>query len=281
MEARGQRQRPGIDNKVLTSWNALLISGLAEAYEAFGEVRYLDAGEELFAYLLENQFQGEALRHSSVSGVAGGEGFLEDYAFLAEAAMRLYEVSGKPGYLENAERLVLQAEERFASEESGLLRYTETTDLISPILKTDDGVIPSANAAMAGLYLKLGHFYYKPAYLERSRTMVLALRERFGQAPQNYSAWGRLMLAHSWPYFEVAVAGPQAGELRMALGKEFLPNALLVFTTSPSDLPLYANRYEEEATYFYVCRDHSCRFPVETPQEAMAQIQEDLLAERP
>ncbi|MDG1572680.1 thioredoxin domain-containing protein [Robiginitalea sp. M366] len=277
LQAREKRVAPGIDQKILTSWNALLVKGMVEAYEAFEVPEYLQAARDLYGELSTLQVARGTLRHTSIGGIAGEEGFLEDYAQLADAGFRLYQATGESEYLQQAESWMEEALERFeADPDTGMFRYTQGEELMAEIYRTDDGVIPSANSVLAGMFLKLGHFYFRETLLERSQGMVLALRERFRQAPMHYCGWGRLMLAYAYPYFEVATVGPEARALHQAFSREFTPNTMRVFSAAESNLPLYANRYDTDGTFIYVCRDHSCRLPVPTAKEALGQIDEDL-----
>ena len=106
--------------------------------------------------------------------------------------------------------------------------------------------------------------------------MVQALQDRFMKSPENYAGWGELLLRYRYPYYEVAVAGPQATELRAEMAREFLPDALLVATSEDSDLPLFEMRFEPEVTRIFVCQDHSCRLPVTDVGEALDQIRPQL-----
>ena len=272
MRARSGRAFPGRDDKIITSWNALLISGLVDAYEALGDTAYLREARELYAFILSHAADGERLRHSYKEGDTRSEGFLEDYAFMARAAFRLYQATGQPEFLDQAEGWMDTVQKQFPDPNSPLFRYREDSELIAAIVKTDDGVMPSPNTVLAGLYLDLGHFFYRPEYLEKGKEMVLALQDRFLQIPENYAGWGRLLLRYQYPFYEVAIAGERADELRAEMARDFLPDALLVSTSKPSDLPLFQGRFDTGQTRIFVCQDHSCRLPVTSVDKALGQI---------
>ncbi|MCO5723286.1 thioredoxin domain-containing protein [Robiginitalea marina] len=273
MERRALRSFPGEDDKILTSWNAMLVASLADAYDALGDAVYLEEARSLFDFLMAHAYRDGKLGHSYKKGAPQAEGFLEDYAFMAQAAFRLYQVSLDRAYLERADEFLGHIQSRFRDEASPLFRYREVSDLMAPIVKTDDGVMPSPNTVVADLLFQLGHFYYRPADLDQSREMARTLQGRFMELPENYAGWGRILLRQQAPFYEVAVAGPDAGRLRSEMARRFLPNILLVATGEPSALPLFEQRYDPAQTRFYVCRDHSCRLPVPTVAEALGQIQ--------
>ncbi|MEJ2584066.1 MAG: AGE family epimerase/isomerase, partial [Robiginitalea sp.] len=272
MKSRSARPFPGRDDKIITSWNALLISGLADAYEAFGDTTYLREARDLYAFVLGHSEDGGRLRHSYKEGDTRSRGFLEDYAFMARAAFRMYQVTGETKFLDQAETWMGTVERQFKDPESPLFRYKEDSELIAPIVKTDDGVMPSPNTVLAELFLDLGHFYYRPEYLEKGKEMVLALQDRFLQAPENYAGWGRLLLRYHYPFYEVAIAGEDAAALRAEMAREYLPETLLVFTSERSELPLFEARFEAGPSRIFVCQDHSCRLPVTSVSQALRQI---------
>ncbi len=275
MQRRSERVFPGVDDKIITSWNALLIIGLADAFDAFGDARYLDEARSLYAFLKRHCYDEGDLRHSFKPGDIRSQGFLEDYAYLARAAFRLYQITSDTVYLTDAETLLDEIQSRYSEEDSSLYRYREDTGLVAKIIKTDDGVMPSPNTVVAGLLFELGHFYYRPEYLEKSRDMVRALKDRFFQMPENYAGWGQLLLQQQHPYFEVAIAGPQAREMRAQMAQPFHPDVLLVAADTPTDLPLFESRFDSETTRIFVCQDHTCRLPVSTVDEALTQLQSD------
>jgi uncharacterized protein YyaL (SSP411 family) len=132
--------------------------------------------------------------------------------------------------------------------------------------------MPSPNTAIAELYLDLGHFFYRPEYLEKGKEMILALQDRFLQLPENHAGWGRLLLRYQYPFYEVAIAGEDAEILRAELAREFLPDALVVYTAQQSTLPLFEGRFDPGQTRIFVCQDHSCRLPVTEVGQALSQM---------
>ena len=274
LEARAQRTRPGLDDKVITSWNALLVSSLVTAYEASENEAYLQEGERLFNLVLAQSYHSGNLQHSFKEGGATQPGFLEDYSYMADAAFRLFQVTADEAYLKTAEELLARAESYFRQDDSPLYRFKKDDELIAPIVKTTDGVMPSPNTVLAGLFLKLGHFKYDTGYLRKHREMLGLLSERFLQSPQNYGAWGSQLLLQQDNYYEVAIVGEKAVSLQQEMNRDFLPNALVVASAKPSELPLYEQRFVDGETYIYVCQNHSCKLPVTTVEKALSQLNE-------
>ena len=272
LQARNKRVRPGLDDKIITSWNALLIEGLVEAYKSFGDQKFLAEAEEIFEVLHEKSFEGGYLVHSFKENSRKIDGFLDDYAFLISASLQLYEVTGNTEYLEFANSLNDTVSTEFKDSSSDLYRYSRKDELISKIVKINDGVMPSPNASMILNQLKLGHILYDIKaleYVDRAlETVVPALVEDAA----NYSEWGRLLLHRTYPYYEIAVVGKKAIAMAGELHSEFLPNTLIVASEEESDLPLFEDRFFEDDTYIFVCQNNTCKLPVNSVSDAIGQL---------
>jgi len=272
LQERNQRTRPNVDDKIITSWNALLIDGFVDAYKAFGDPGHLQNAEDTMTFLLTNAYSNNELVHSYKEGSKQTEGFLEDYAFLSKASLSVYEATLNTTYLELANSLMETIQDRFHDETSGMYRYNENNSLISKIIKTDDGVLPSPNTIVAENLLELGHLYYDTEKLEKVQNMMVTILPRVEEAMNNYAQWSSLMLTSAYPFYEVVVVGPNASSLISELHNEYIPNALIVGSSTASELPLYDSRYFEDDTYIYVCFNNTCKLPVETTKEAMRQL---------
>jgi hypothetical protein len=272
MKERNVRVRPNVDDKIITSWNALLIDGFIDAYNAFGNPGHLQKAEDTMNFLLNNSYTNNQLVHSYKEGSKQTEGFLEDYAFLSKASLSMYEATLDTTYLELGKSLMIIIQDRFEDESSGMFRYNEDNSLISKIIKTDDGVLPSPNTIVAKNLLELGHLYYDTAQLDKAQSMMVTILPRVEEAMNNYAQWSSLMLASAFPFYEVVVVGPNARSLISELHKQYIPNALIAGSSTDSELPLYEDRYFEDGTYIYVCFNNTCKLPVETTADAMRQL---------
>ncbi|NHF59556.1 thioredoxin domain-containing protein [Flavobacteriaceae bacterium TP-CH-4] len=271
LEVRNKRVRPNSDDKIITSWNALLINAFVDAYKAFGQPEHLEKAKNVFTFLKKNNYKDGALVHSYKEGSKMREGFLEDYAFLIDASLQLYTAVYDRSYLDFAELLTQEVMEKFG-DPSGMFRYNSDDDLIAKIIKTDDGVLPSPNAVMAHNLFRLGHILYDTDMVDASKGMLASMTESITEGAPSYARWAKLLMHHTAPFYEVAVVGRDAGELVAQLNKTHLPNTLVVATTVESELPLFKGRYAEEGTYIFVCQDTSCKLPVDTAEKAIGQI---------
>ncbi|MCP4977663.1 MAG: thioredoxin domain-containing protein [Maribacter sp.] len=269
--ARAERVSPRIDDKIIVSWNALLINGYVDAFKAFGNPELLNEAQSIFNAIKETAYIDNQLVHSYKKGSKRSEGFLEDYAFLANASLNLYSASMNDEYLGFAQQLTKTAEEHF-KDDSGFYKFNSGNSLIAKIIKNDDGVMPSPNAVMAHNLLSLGHIEYNKDYMARTTTMLSAMQPLLKESIASYTHWAALSLKKVYPYYEIAVVGKDAENLRKELAQKHLPNTLIVGSTKESGLPLFEGRYVADGTYIYVCKDNTCKLPVDNVDSAIRQL---------
>ncbi len=278
MHLRDQRVRPGLDDKSLTSWNAMMISGLVDAQLAFPHKNYLKRAEETARWLLNHQARKDAsLWHSYKAGKSSIEGLIEDYAFAIEAFLKLYEATGNIPYLEQAEEWMNYALANFEDSATGLFytRSLHSEQLIARSMETSDNVIPAANSVMAHNLFRLGHHLDKSSWREQAEHMLKQIdRERLLEYGENYSNWARLMLKLTHPHYEVAIVGKEAEKRFYQFQQQYLPNVIWALSNKKSDLPLLENRFVQDQTLIYVCQEGSCQLPVSNSKAALEQIRQ-------
>lgn len=271
LKTRQTRIRPIKDDKIITSWNAILIDGFIEAYKATNKEAYLINARNTFQFLIDHSYKNGNLVHSYKEGSKQKEVFLEDYAFMAKSALNLYKVTFERDYLELAKKFNGTALQNY-SDESGLFRYSQKNELIAKIISTADGVIPSANAIMAQNLLELGHMDYNTQFMNRFKKMISLMSDSFLEKAQYYGQWGSLLLNQTYPYFEIVVVGPNAGKLIDELNTYFIPNALIVGSKVPNESALFQERFMNNGTYIYICQNRTCKLPVRTTKDAIGQL---------
>lgn len=272
LKARTGRIRPLTDDKIITSWNALLIDGFVEAYKAFGEKEFLDQAVSVFALINKKAFRNNGLVHSFKKGSKQTSGFLEDYAFLVHAALNLYGATMDVQYLDFAKKLNQTVQTEYSDPDSGMFKYSQGEELISNIISTNDGVTPSPNAIMAQNLFLLGHINYDLVSMKKADTMLASMIPFIKEHADSYCSWNSIWLNTVYPYYEIAVVGNNAPSLLGSLNGKFLPNTLIVGTSTQSDLPLFEMRYKEDETFIYVCQNTACKLPSVKVEEALNQM---------
>ena len=272
VKIRKNKQMPLKDRKIITSWNALLVKGYVDAYRALANESYLKEAENLFAYLIKNQFYKGALVHLKSENGNHINAFVEDYAYLADAATALFLATQNEAYQAHALQFLEASKELFYDKEEGLFKYASNNQLVSKIYKTNDDVLPSPTLVLADNYFKWGHILYQKAYLQMAEQILKNTYNLYQDQPEHYPSIGALALNYTYPFYEIAIVGPKAASLAAEFNRAKPINGIIVYSTIANDQPLFKGRYEPNQTYIYVCQNNSCKLPVETVEEALFQM---------
>jgi len=277
LAAREKRVKPGLDDKVLTAWNALMLSGLTDAYGVTGDpellAKAIRTADFLRTRVMKEDFR---LDRNFKDGRSTINGFLDDYGLSIHAFLNLYQHTFDTTWLDVATGMTEYVLLHFESGESGLLYYTSDLDppLVARRIEVADNVVPGANSVMARNLLLLGELTDNQGYTERARSMFArvwpALRD--GNHPAFYSNWCQLMLTLARPPHEVAIVGPECVDRLGEFRRAYRPDAVFLGSPGPSRLPLLENKYVENQTYIYVCRNKICKLPTTSLQQAVKQL---------
>ena len=276
-ESRSHRIRPGLDDKALTSWNALMLQAYLDAYRAFRKPTFLASALKNGRFIVANMLERDGrLARNYKDGRASINAFLDDYAFTIHAFISLYEITFDETWLRRAESLTQYVLTHFRDEETGFFFYTSGLDppLIARKMETEDNVIPSSNSAMARALHRLGTLLYNREYLEPATRMLGSMASRFTATaqPHFFSNWCSLYAEEAFPYYEIAIVGPGFPELRDGLIAHYLPNAVFLGGPDEGGLELLKGKLQEGETFVYVCRNNVCKLPVRSVEEAVSLI---------
>jgi uncharacterized protein YyaL (SSP411 family) len=269
---RNNRPKPRLDDKTLTSWNALMIKGYIDAYKAFQVTEYLNAAQTNAQFLIDNQLQENgALNHSYKDGKSSINGYLEDYTAVIEAFIALYEVTLNDAWINKANELAEYTFENFFDEEKNMFYFTSKEDekLVARNFEYRDNVIPASNSMMAKNLLILSHHFDNEKYLTTTSKMLHNVQPEIESYPSAYSNWLDLMSNFQDNFYEVVVVGKDASKKIAELNARYLPNILIAGSTSESKKPLLNYRYIDGETLIYVCVNNSCKLPVSNISEAL------------
>ena len=275
LKQRIQRPKPGLDDKSLTSWNAMMISGYCKAYQALGTSEYLKIAQDSMHFILKNQMdENGRLWHSYKNGKSKINGYLEDYAFTIKALLDLYQSDFNESHLETAKILFDTVETNFLDKESGLFFFTSSEDraLITRNIDINDNVIPASNSVMAKNYYVMGQLAGNIKMIDKAEEMLKTISPKIQEYPQSYSNWLDLMLNFSHPFFEIAVAGENFQKKTKEFQRHYIPNTIIAATSEESNLPLLRNRLIKDKDLIYVCRKGACNLPVTSESEAIKEI---------
>ncbi len=272
LKERSKRVRPGLDDKTLTSWNALAIQGLVDAYNTFREVRFLELALQNARFIRESQLMSDGkLWHSWKKGKSTIDGFLEDYSLVIQAFLSLFETTGDASWAESADQMMTYVNNHFYDKERGLFYFSDkqASTSIANHFQNEDNVIPASNSVMANNLHRMYLLFGRPEYQAMIPRMLPYIVPNFTRYPMAYANWGMLMLKLTEPYFEVAVCGINSNILLKEMKKDYRPNVLWAHCNTDSQVPLLKDRFVKGDDLIYVCREGACQLPVSSSEEAL------------
>ena len=268
---RAERTRPGLDDKILCSWNGLMLNGLVDAYRAFGETDFLNLALRSANFIKNNFLKDNVLSHSYKNGETKIQGFLEDYATVIEAYLNLYQATFEESWLHLAEKLALYVYQNFWDEDDQLFFFTDKNaeSLIVRKKEIFDNVIPSSNSIMARNYYTLGLILDREDFKDLSKLMLAKMKDLLLKNVDYLTNWACLATQMISPTAEIAIVGKDYLQLRKEIDSRYYPNKVLCGTTYESPLPLLENRVaKSDETLIYVCYNKTCQLPVKTVEDA-------------
>ena len=271
LNEREKRIRPGLDDKALTSWNALMIKAYVDAYLAFSKKEYLTNALKTAQFIIDKQLQNNgALFHSYKNNKSTINGFLEDYAFTIEAFLQLYQATYNTKWLEYSQQLVEYCNTHFYDSQSGMYFFTSNLDvpLVARKMEIFDNVIPSSSSTMANNLFLLSHLLQNEDYLQRCKIQLNNIKEGMDQYGPGHSNWANLMLKFTNPYYQIAVVGQNANQKTLELNTFYHSNKLYIGSIKKSNLPLLKDKLIEGKTMIYICQEKSCLLPTEKISKA-------------
>lgn len=275
LEQREKRDRPRLDDKILTSWNALMLKGYVDAYKAFNDPNYLRTAVKLASFIQNNMAKDDGgLFRNHKNGQSNLEGYLEDYATVADAYLGLYEVTLQEEWLQSAKQYIDYCFDYFYDDQSKMFFYTssKSASLINRKIETDDNVIPSSNSIMANTLFRLGHYFDQKRYTDNAATMLNNVKKGALKYGSGASNWLQLYSNYLGDFYEIAIVGEKAHDKLKEIHTNYIPNKLIVGSTTDSQLPLLQYKYAEGETTIFVCIGGACKLPVEKSAEALGQI---------
>jgi hypothetical protein len=262
---RAKRVWPGRDEKILTAWNGLMIAAFAQAGAAFGEPKYVGVARRAADWVLANlrdDRNGRLFRTASRDRAAKLNGYLEDYAFLADALVTLYEATFEARWLTAATELADAMLKHFADPTGPGFFFTadDHEELIARTKDLHDGSTPSGNAVAVTVLLRLAKLLDRRDYFAKAEATLRGYRQLMAEHP---AASGQMLAALDFylgPMQEIAVVGDDTAEALEAIHRSFGPNR--VIAGGDSDIPLLKDRPAADGVAVYVCENYACRAPL-------------------
>lgn len=279
LAAREERVKPFRDEKVLTAWNGLMLAAFADGARVLNNDDYLHIAERNAGFILTRLRRDNRLLRTWKDGTAKLNGYVEDYANVADALLELYQASGNVEYINEARKLADTMLTEFWDEEVGGFFFTSNDheELIVRNKDFYDNATPSGNSVAADVMLKLAKFTGDERY---ERFAITTLRLAASQLRRHPQGFGRALSAlefHLGHTKEIVIVGQKGNELEREISSRYLPDAIVVLSSEPDSgspsIPLLAGRGQSEGKpTAYVCENLTCGRPVTSVDDLRLQI---------
>jgi len=283
-KARTKKTKPALDDKTLTSWNALMAKGYLDAYEALGKTEHLTTAIKNANFITDNLFKKDGgLYHNFKNGKSTINGYLEDYATTIQLFIKLHENTLNAKWLIKANELTNYCFTHFYNPENDLFYFTSSKDPKLVVRNTEfqDNVIPASNSVMAKNLFYLGIHFNNKQFTLTSKKMLHNIIPQINNYGSGYSNWLDLYLMNSETFKEIVITGDNAKEQMRKIKNHYIPNTLFSgYNTNEKNkfdikkFPLLTNRIIKGKTYFYICENSACLIPTENINQALTFIKE-------
>ncbi|WP_174614324.1 thioredoxin domain-containing protein [Virgibacillus ihumii] len=281
LHAREQRVYPHVDDKVLTSWNAMMIAALAKAGKTFHTPEYVETAAESVRFIQDNLIQDGRIKARYRDGEVKFNGYLDDYAYLTWAYIELYEADFSTEYLQKAKETVDGMLNLFWDNTHGGFFFNgeDSEQLLTREKEIYDGALPSGNSVAANCLVRLGHLTGETNYFNNMEEMSYAFHNDVSSAVAASTHFIQSVLFMEYPSKEVVVIGDE-NEFTNQLQVDFNPDISLLVTENPdtlSDTAAFASEYRKigNRTSIYICENFTCHQPVTDIDKAWQLIREN------
>ncbi len=275
LHERNKRIRPALDDKILTSWNALTLNAFLDAHKIEKERNYLEVALSNAYLILEKiKMPDSRLNRTYKNGESKINAFLDDYAFTIKAFISLYQATFDEKWLNEAMQLLDYTIKYFFDNQSGMFYYTSELDqdLIARTIEITDNVIPSSNSQMAINLHKLGYYFPNNDYTEKAKTMLSNVKDQAIRGGAYYANWSILMDLIVNEPIEVAIVGSDYDRIKNEFDDYYLPNVFFSGGKTEGNLALLNGKLIEDQTNIYVCKNKECNLPNKNIKEVLNQI---------
>lgn len=267
-QERNKKNKPRLDDKIITSWNAMLLSGLSHANSILENTNIEKMIVNLEKFISDKLTKEDyILGHTFKNDDLYIEGLFEDYAFTIQAYIDLYSNTLNENYILKAKNYTNVAFDLFYDTNKAFFRsHIENKNLIINHFDIEDNVIPASNSVMANNLIILGAILGNEYYSEVAKNMVSKISESIDYASA-FSHWLLAYLKIDKNYSEIKIMGSEANDFHSQINKKFLPNTLLTGSTKLSELPILKHHTIKNGVEIFVCENNNCLKPFDNMDE--------------
>jgi hypothetical protein len=273
---RNKRIRPGTDDKILFSWNALLLTAFCKAYAALQDDKYQTAAIDLYNFIEEKFFdKKDSYFHTYKNGIAKYPAFLDDYTYFVDACIHLQEITADEKYLYKANQITTYIFENFEDEESTFFFFTkkQQEDIIVRKIEIYDGATPSANSMMAKNLIYLSHVFNNKEWHLKGIAMIDSLKTIIVKHPGSFGIWSTTAINLAAGMNEIVITGNAIMPALKEVLNEYIPNKILQGNFNKSDMFLLKDRPIVKELSIYLCKNFACTAPLKNINQLRDEIQ--------
>ena len=280
LKERSKRIMPGLDDKLLVSWNSLMITAFAKGYRVTNNVKYLDAAKKCVQFIEKNLFVEGRLLRTYKNGTSKIDGYLEDYSYFANALLDVFEIEPDSKYLKLAISLGKQLQDHFWDSESSSFYMTsdEHEQLIIRPKSNYDLSLPSGNSVSAYVMLRLYHFTQNQDFLNMATKVMESQAQMAAENPFGFGYLLNTISTYLQKPVEITVINTENSGICDSICTDYIPNSILVTIKNPdqlkelSEFPFFEGKSYEDKTSVFVCKDFTCSLPLRTLDEIKSHL---------
>ena len=275
LKVRSNRIPPGLDDKVLVSWNSLMITAFAKGYRVTNNTKYLDAAKNCISFIEKNLFSDDNLLRTYKNGTAKIDGYLEDYSYFVNALLDVFEIEPDVKYLKLASKLGHHLVDHFWDSENNNFFMTSDNHekLIIRPKSNYDLSLPSGNSVSAFVMLRLHHILHEKKFLDITTKILESQAQMAAENPFGFGYLLNTLAIYLEKPVEITIINQENSEICQSLISKYLPNSFRVTINDSTQLeklseyPFFAGKTFESKTSVFVCKDFSCSLPLHTLEE--------------
>ncbi|MBI3254435.1 MAG: thioredoxin domain-containing protein, partial [Nitrosarchaeum sp.] len=275
LNVRSKRVAPELDDKILTSWNSLMITAFAKGYHVTGETKYLDAAKNCISFIEKNLLSGDKLLRTYKNNTAKINGYLEDYSYFANALLDVFEIEPESKYLDLALKLGYYLVDHFWDSENSSFFMTsdDHEKLIIRPKSNYDLSLPSGNSVSCLVMLRLFHLTQEEKFLTIATQIMESQAQIAAENPFGFGYLLNTIYTYLQKPTEITIINPENSEICKFLSGKFLPESILVTINNKTQLenlakfPFFAGKIFSDKTSVFVCKDFTCSLPLSSIAE--------------
>ena len=280
LKVRSARVLPGLDDKVLVSWNSLMITAFAKGYRVTGDSRYLDAAKNCISFIEKNLFVDKKLLRTYKNGIAKIDGYLEDYSCFINALLDVFELDPDSRYLKLSLNLGHHLVDHFWDSKNNnfFMTSNDHENLIIRPKNNYDLSLPSGNSVSAFAMLRLYHLSHEKTFLEITTKIMESHAQVASENPFGFGYLLNTISMYVQKPVEITIINTENSQICQSLLLDYLPNSILVTIHNPSQLsalseyPFFTGKSFEDKTNVFICKDFTCSLPLCTLEQIKSNL---------